>query len=101
MLLNLVTPEITEYIGDYSFFPCFLLAGELVLRSNIKTIGDSSFYGCANLIGNLVIYEKVTSVGVSCFMNCQNIDDDSAYFGIINKMDLVVHENPISLGLTP
>jgi len=70
---NLAIPEGVKTIGKYAFFGCTGLKGNLVIPEGVTTIGDSAFMGCTGLTGNLVIPDSVTTIGPSAFYNCKGL----------------------------
>lgn len=70
---NLVLPESLESIGDNCFWMCSNLTGELVLPHGLKEITDGCFADCKNLTGDLVIPEGVETIGMYAFSSCSNL----------------------------
>ena len=66
-------PSTLETIGNYSFYYCRGLSGDLVIPEGVTSIGECAFYGCSGLTGKLVIPEGVTSIGNNAFCNCRGI----------------------------
>ena len=57
-------------IGEYAFYDCTNLTGELTIPNTIKSIQDWAFRGCYGLTGSLNIPNSVTSIGNSAFYGC-------------------------------
>ena len=63
---NLVIPDATTSIGNYCFTSC-TFNGTLTLGNGLQTIGESAFGGNQSLVGDLTIPVTVTSLGASAF----------------------------------
>lgn len=66
---NSIIPVSVTAIGDYAFFGCNGLTGELMLSNSVVAIGDWAFQGCG-FTGNLTIPSSVTTIGEYAFMGC-------------------------------
>ena len=62
-------PNNIEIIDDAAFFECENL--DLVFHTpfHLQKIGDYCFYGCKKLIGNLIFSETVLKIGSAAFKN--------------------------------
>ena len=62
-------PNNIEVIDDAAFFECENL--DLIFHTplNLQKIGDYCFYGCKKLIGNLIFSETVLKIGSAAFKN--------------------------------
>ncbi|MGL4947823.1 MAG: leucine-rich repeat domain-containing protein, partial [Mycoplasma sp.] len=65
--------QLTE-IGDFAFYMCSSLSGELKLPSSLTNLGSSSFEGCSELSGNLVIPNSINSIPQNAFNGCSGFD---------------------------
>lgn len=66
-----------EHIGDYAFFSCNHIVGELVIPDSVKTIGNNTgaigpFYNCTG-ITSLKLGSSVEVIGTAAFYGCSNI----------------------------
>ncbi|MBR2909645.1 MAG: leucine-rich repeat protein, partial [Clostridia bacterium] len=67
-----VLEEVTS-IGDYAFYECSGLTGELIIPDSVTSIGYSAFYECSGLTGELIIPDSVTSIGNYAFDSCSGL----------------------------
>ena len=58
-------------IGNYEFYNCYNLSGDLIIPNSVTTIGYYAFYGCNGFRGNLIIGNSVTTIGDSAFSSCR------------------------------
>lgn len=79
---NIVLPETVQYngvsytitsIGDYAFYTCSGLTGNLTIPNSITTIGNRAFSSCSGLTGNLIIPNSVTSIEQWAFSGCTGL----------------------------
>ena len=66
-----VIPSNITVIGDYAFYQCYGLTGELIIPATVTSIGNSAFYGCSGLIS--LTFEQgsqLTSMGTYVFYQC-------------------------------
>ena len=79
---NIVLPETVQYngvsytvtsIGDYAFYTCSGLTGNLTIPNSITTIGNKAFSSCSGLTGNLIIPNSVTSIEQWAFSGCTGL----------------------------
>ena len=68
---NLIIPDSVIDIGHYVFYGCNNLTGDLAIPNSVTSIGHSAFYGCSRLTGSLIIPDSVTSIGDSAFYGCK------------------------------
>ena len=66
---DLVMPNATTSIGDYCFEKC-TFDGTLTLGEGVQTIGKSAFASCSKFTGDLVISNSVTTIGKYAFYKC-------------------------------
>ena len=91
MLSDTVTYNGTAYtvvaIGDYAFYECSDLRGELELPQTINAIGAGAFKGCSNLNGNLHLPAAMTRIEDETFSGCSSfsgklaLPDSTQYVG--------------------
>ena len=71
---NTVIPDDVTRIGNYAFYYCSTLTGELVIPEQITSIGHYAYEKCTGLTGSLVIPNTVVYLGESAFANCTGFD---------------------------
>ena len=59
-------------IGDYAFFACTGLTGELVIPDSVETIGNYAFNGCKRFT-SVTIGNSVETIGDYAFYNCNKL----------------------------
>ena len=70
---NLVIPDATTLIGNYCFQEC-TFDGTLTFGSGLKTIGEYAFSQCRNFVGDIIIPDSVITVGAYVFYYCSGFD---------------------------
>ena len=60
-------------IGDWAFYGCSGLTGDLKIPNSVTSIGNYAFYGCSGLTGDLTIPNSVTSIGEWIFGYCNGL----------------------------
>ncbi len=80
-----ITDNVTS-IGQYMFYGCKGLTGELIIPNSITSIGEYAFQGCTGLT-DVTIPESVTSIGSYAFYNC-NLNE-LYFFGSLDSYYLV------------
>jgi len=90
-------PESIESIGNYAFFKCSGLVGDLNIGNNVlyiknnafgycnfssvrfgasvTKIDDYAFYACRNLAGTIRFMNKIDTIGSYAFCGCNNISE--------------------------
>lgn len=66
---NLTIPDATTSIGNYCFQEC-TFDGTLTLGAELEIIGEQAFCDCGNFTGNLVIPNSVTKLSYQTFSRC-------------------------------
>ena len=66
---NLTIPDATTSIGNYCFQEC-TFDGTLTLGAELEIIGEQAFCYCRNFTGNLVIPNSVTRLSYQTFFRC-------------------------------
>lgn len=103
-------------IGDYAFYRCDFLTGDLDIPSGVMSIGDYAFYecrqleclnipmgvttignrafgNCSGLTGNLDIPSSVVSIGEYAFANCTGFTGDLIIPYGVTKIEESVFSN--------
>ncbi len=62
-------------IGNYAFYGCANLIGDLELPAGVTNIGELAFYECSGFSGSLTIPESVTDIGYRAFRYCSGITE--------------------------
>ena len=58
------------YIGNYAFYYCPNLVGELVIPDSVTSIGEGAFIYCSGFTGSLTIPDSVTEIEHHAFTWC-------------------------------
>ena len=66
---DLVIPDATTSIGKYCFQEC-TFDGTLTFGSGLKTIGEYAFSQCAKFTGDLIVPDNVETLGQYAFNGC-------------------------------
>ena len=73
-LPSTVTNNGTTYtvkaIGQYAFFRCAGMTGDLIIPNTVTSIGQFAFQVCSGLNGTLNLGNSVTEIGPYAFMEC-------------------------------
>ena len=70
---DLVIPDGVTIIGDMAFCQCSGFTGALVIPNGVTSIGDYAFWYCSGLTGTLVIPDGVKSIGIYAFSDCSGL----------------------------
>ncbi len=73
---NLIFPSTVTNIGKYAFYNCNKLSGDLTIPNSVTSIGKTAFYGCSGLDGVLTISNNITAINEETFTNCSNLTGD-------------------------
>ena len=73
---NLIFPSTITNIGKYAFYNCNKLSGDLTIPNSVTSIGKTAFYGCSGLDGVLTISNNITAINEETFTNCYNLTGD-------------------------
>ena len=69
---NLIIPGFVTSIGKYAFSICLGMTGSLTIPGSVTDIGDFAFNRCS-FTGVLNIPSSVKSIGIEAFYNCSNL----------------------------
>jgi len=72
-ITTLILEEGITHIGDFAFYICSNIAGELYIPSSVSSIGNHTFDNCLALTGSLEIPDGVISIGANAFSFCEGI----------------------------
>ena len=81
-----VIPNTVTTIGNFAFYGCSGLTGELTIPDSVTRIGSSTFYGCSNLT-SVTIPNSVTSIGNSAFYGCSGLTGELTVPGSVTIID--------------
>lgn len=70
-LKKLVLKSGITSIGDYAFFDCSNLTGDLKIPSNVHSIGENAFGYCSGFNGSLTIENGVVEIKKYAFYHCK------------------------------
>ncbi len=71
---DLKIPDSVRIIGESAFSNCKGLNGQLYLPTGLRQIGEQAFYLCSGLTGDLKIPNSVTSIGIWAFGECSGFN---------------------------
>ncbi|MDD6564613.1 MAG: leucine-rich repeat protein [Clostridiales bacterium] len=71
LVTELIIPDGTTSIGDYTFYKCASLTG-IEIPSSVTSIGNGAFYNCVNLT-SIEIPSSVISIGSNAFCYCSGL----------------------------
>ena len=72
---NTIIPDDITAIGEYAFFNCRNIAGELIIPNSVTAIGNYAFSNCPELNGQLNIPNSVTYIGKYAFYLCNGFNE--------------------------
>ena len=72
---NSFIPDSVTSIGEWAFYGCSGLTGELVIPDSVTEIGGYAFLNCSGLTGELVIPDSVTIIRYDAFFGCKGLTD--------------------------
>jgi hypothetical protein len=73
---NTIIPNSVTEIGDWAFYECSGLMGNLIIGDSVITIGEGAFYGCSGLTGSPNLGNSVTAIGSFAFYGCSGFSGD-------------------------
>ena len=63
-------------IGNWAFFACCSLSGELKLPEGLTRIGDTSFAECGGLTGDLILPDGLKRIETNAFALCDGLNGE-------------------------
>lgn len=84
---NLVIPDCVEIVGDYTFFGEYKMTGTLTIGSSVKTLGNMTF-SQTKLTGDIIIPDSVISMGASF---------NNVYYGMAFNGNIVIGNGLVSI----
>lgn len=73
---KVILPEGLTSIGDYAFYHCSDLAGDLDIPDSVTTIGNYAFGGCIGFNGRLYLPNGLKEIGEGAFDYCTGLTGD-------------------------
>ena len=74
-LNSIVFPEGITSIGDYAFYSCNSLSGNLTIPNSVTSIGSWAFGGCTSFNGTLTLSSTLTWISHNAFDGCSFTGD--------------------------
>lgn len=91
-------------IGDYAFFDCSNLTGDLKIPSNVHSIGENAFGYCSGFNGSLTIENGVVEIKKYAFYHCKGftgslkIPNSVTYIGVYAFYDCAGFTGDLIIG---
>ena len=76
-------------IGQYAFYNCTGLRGNLVIPDSVTSIGSRAFSGCG-FDGTLTLSANLTSLGTYAFYNCKGFTGELVIPDKLAKLEMCV-----------
>ena len=76
-LKSVSIPTSVSIIGDYAFWDCSGLSGELTIPESVTFIGRYAFFNCSGLTGELIIPDSILEIEFGVFAGCSNFSSVS------------------------
>ncbi|MBR2186989.1 MAG: leucine-rich repeat domain-containing protein, partial [Lachnospiraceae bacterium] len=74
-------------VGDYAFYSCSKLKGNLTFPQTLRTIGERAFADCKGLTGDLLIPDGVTVIGGGAFGSCTGLGETLTIGESVERVD--------------
>lgn len=103
-LKKLVLKSGIASIGDYAFFDCSNLTGDLKIPSNVHSIGENAFGYCSGFNGSLTIENGVVEIKKYAFYHCKGftgslkIPNSVTYIGVYAFYDCAGFTGDLIIG---
>lgn len=103
-LKKLVLKSGITSIGDYAFFDCSNLTGDLKIPSNVHSIGENAFGYCSGFNGSLTIENGVVEIKKYAFYHCKGftgslkIPNSVTYIGVYAFYDCAGFTGDLIIG---
>lgn len=103
-LKKLVLKSGITSIGDYAFFDCSKLTGDLKIPSNVHSIGENAFGYCSGFNGSLTIENGVVEIKKYAFYHCKGftgslkIPNSVTYIGVYAFYDCAGFTGDLIIG---
>ena len=103
-LKKLVLKSGITIIGDYAFFDCSNLTGDLKIPSNVHSIGENAFGYCSGFNGSLTIENGVVEIKKYAFYHCKGftgslkIPNSVTYIGVYAFYDCAGFTGDLIIG---
>ena len=103
-LKKLVLKSGITSIGDYAFFDCSNLTGDLKIPSNVHSIGENAFGYCSGFNGSLTIENGVVEIKKYAFYHCKGftgslkIPNSVTYIGVCAFYDCAGFTGDLIIG---
>ena len=103
-LKKLVIKSGITSIGDYAFFDCSNLTGDLKIPSNVHSIGENAFGYCSGFNGSLTIENGVVEIKKYAFYHCKGftgslkIPNSVTYIGVYAFCDCAGFTGDLIIG---
>ena len=103
-LKKLVLKSGITSIGDYAFFDCSNLTGDLKIPSNVHSIGENAFGYCSGFNGSLTIENGVVEIKKYAFYHCKGftgslkIPNSVTYIGVYAFYDCAGFTRDLIIG---
>lgn len=75
-IIELILPEGLTSIGNYAFYACDDLTGDLKIPDSVMTIGDGAFAYCSAINSQLHLPRMLKELGESAFEGCRGLMGD-------------------------
>ena len=101
-ITSIELPSTLETIGNYAFFGCSVLTGELIIPDSLTSIGEYAFSYCSGLTGELDFSKctNLTSIGEQAFSGCSELTGELDFSKCTNLTSIGEYAFSYCSGLT-